>query len=59
YFKKQDPSKLYSRRDFQKHLLANKLDIFDPVLSEYENMLNNGYLRIFDAGNLKMVKNYT
>jgi hypothetical protein len=59
YFKKQDPSKLYSRREFQKHLLANKLDIFDPVLSEYENMLNNGYLRIFDAGNLKMVKNYT
>lgn len=58
YFFHNKPDKLYSRRDFQKHKLRSKLEIFDPLLSEYENMINNGYLRIYDAGNLKMVKTY-
>jgi len=59
YFKDKDKTlTLWSRVKFQKHKLKDKLKIFDPVLSEYENMLNNGYLRIFDAGNLKMVKTY-
>jgi hypothetical protein len=59
YFKDKDKTlTLWSRVKFQKHKLKDKLKIFDPVLSEYENMLNNGYLRIFDAGNLKMVKNF-
>jgi hypothetical protein len=59
YFKDKDKTlTLWSRVKFQKHKLKGKLEIFDPALSEYENMLNNGYLRIFDAGNLKMVKNY-
>jgi len=40
----------YSRFMFQKHKLAAKLEKFDPNLSEKENMLNNGYLRIYDCG---------
>jgi len=59
YFKEKDKTlTLWSRVKFQKHKLKDKLEIFDPTLSEYENMLKNGYLRIFDAGNLKMVKTY-
>ena len=59
YFKDKDKTlTLWSRVKFQKHKLKDKLEIFDSNLSEYENMLNNGYLRIFDAGNLKMVKNF-
>ena len=40
----------YSRIQFQKHRLKGKLDKFDPILSEWENMKNNGYDRIWDAG---------
>jgi len=42
---------LFSRVQFQKHKLANKLDTFDPNLTEWENMVNNGYDRIWDCGN--------
>ena len=45
---------LYNRIQFQKHKLKDKLEIFDENLSEYENMLANKYLRIFDAGNYKL-----
>ena len=44
--------KLYSRIRFQKHKLQKLLPNFDPELSEYDNMLNNGYDRIYDCGNL-------
>lgn len=44
-------NKRYSRYMFQKHKLAGKLEKFDPALSEKQNMLNNGYLRIYDCGN--------
>ena len=54
YYFKNSHFKLHNRIQFQKHKLKNKLDNFDPKLSEYENMLNNGYLRIFDAGNYKL-----
>lgn len=50
YFK--DAYTLYSRVAFQKHKLADKLDKFDPNLSERENMSINGYKRIYDCGNL-------
>lgn len=49
--------KRYSRVSFQKHKLENKLDIFDKNLSEYENMLANGYSRIWDCGNKVFVLN--
>lgn len=44
--------KIYSRITFQKHKLKDVLDKFDDSLSEYDNMLNNGYDRIYDCGNL-------
>lgn len=43
--------KRLSRLGFRKHLLASKLKVFDPKLSERENMRLNGYNRIYDCGN--------
>jgi len=48
YFK---GSKLESRVAYQKHKLKDKLDNFNPDLTEYENMKLHGYNRIFDCGN--------
>lgn len=45
----------YSRQRFQKHKLVNVLNTFDPSLSESQNMLANGYGRIWDAGNVKWI----
>lgn len=42
---------LHSRQEFQKHKLKDKLEHFDPELTEVQNMFNNGYRRIFDCGN--------
>ena len=44
---------LRHRFNFIKSTLKDKLDTFDPNKSEYENMLNNGWFRIFDCGNLR------
>lgn len=44
---------LYNRVNFQKHRLVGKLDMFDTELSEWDNMINNGYDRIWDCGNTK------
>jgi hypothetical protein len=51
YFHKSSTPKLMSRVQFQKHKLKDKLDIYNESLSEYRNMLNNGYDRIWDCGN--------
>lgn len=51
YFHKKDMTKLYSRVAFQKHKLEDKLEKFDPNKTEYENMLINGWDRIWDCGN--------
>lgn len=40
-----------SRQKFQKHKLKDKLPVFNPVLSEWENMKANGYDRYWDCGN--------
>jgi hypothetical protein len=47
----------FSRTSFQKHKLAAKLPVFDASQTEFENMVNNGYRRIWDAGHycLEMV----
>ncbi|MGL4999553.1 MAG: hypothetical protein ACRC0R_00110 [Cetobacterium sp.] len=47
---------LYSRQEFQKHKLSDKLDVFNFDLSERENMENNGYYRYYDCGNLVYYK---
>jgi rubrerythrin len=48
YFKNK---KLFNRTQFQKHKLKNLLETFDPKLTEWENMKNNGWNRIWDCGN--------
>ena len=44
---------LLSRYECQKHKLKNVLKNFDESLSERDNMVNNGYYRIYDCGNDK------
>jgi len=41
------------RFSFRKDQLAKKLEMFDPSLTEWENMQLNGYDRIWDCGSLK------
>lgn len=41
----------YNRVMFQKHKLHKMLDVFDPEKSEHQNMLDNGFLRVWDCGN--------
>ena len=45
-----------SRIAFQKCKLKNKLKKFDDKLTEWENMSNNGYKRLFDYGNYIFIK---
>lgn len=42
---------LESRIKYQKHKLLKLLKAFSPSLTEWENMKNNGYDRIWDCGN--------
>lgn len=51
YFKVAQDIKLYHRSNFQKHKLKDKLNAFDPELTEWENMQLNGWDRIWDCGN--------
>lgn len=46
----------FHRTSFQKHLLKDKLEIFDSSLSEWENMMINGWDRIWDCGNFVYIK---
>ena len=48
----------YSRKQFQKYKLKKKLDNFNNELSEAQNMFNNGYRRLWDAGHWKFVYNF-
>lgn len=47
--------KRLNRMGFQKHLLPEKLETYDPELTAWENMQANGYERIFDCGSWKFV----
>ncbi len=49
YVKNQDR---YSRQKFQKHKLESVLESFDESLTESQNMFNNGYIKIWDCGNV-------
>ena len=57
YFHNLNINKLYHRSSFQKHKLKDKLEIFDKNKTEVQNMLDNGYYRIFDCGNKVFVYN--
>lgn len=50
--------KLYHRFNFRKNVLSKKLAVFDPGLSEWENMRKNGWNRIWDCGNIVFEKRY-
>lgn len=59
YFDTKKPHRLlYHRYKFAKHTLHKRLEIFDPLLSEWSNMKNNKYDRIWDSGNLYFEKLY-
>jgi len=49
YFKLPN-TKLYHRYNFAKHKLSGKLQNFDINLTEWQNMKNNNYSRIWDCG---------
>lgn len=51
-------TKRYSRLAFQKHKLETILENYDPSLSESQNMIANGYSRIYDCGNLVFAKSF-
>ena len=51
FFVNGDTDILSSRQQFQKHKLKDKLETFDPNLTEWQNMQANGYDRIWDCGN--------
>ncbi|QPX63106.1 putative homing endonuclease [Campylobacter phage F336] len=53
YFKN---NKTHSRQQFMKHKLKDKLERFDPNLTESENMKVNGYNRVWDCGQGVWVK---
>ncbi|MBD3408198.1 MAG: hypothetical protein GF411_18900 [Candidatus Lokiarchaeota archaeon] len=48
-------NRVYSRIQFQKHKLKDKLEHFDEHVTEAENMFLNGYRRLWDAGNLRFI----
>jgi len=45
----------YNRMTFQKHKLSKLLKNYDISLTEWENMTQNGYDRIWDCGNGKWI----
>jgi hypothetical protein len=48
----------FHRFSFRKSELSKKLENFDPNKSETENMIENGYLKIYNAGNAKYIYKY-
>lgn len=48
-------NRLFNRISFQKHKLSSKLSVYDPTITESENMFNNGYRRLWDAGHIRFV----
>ena len=49
-------NKRESRMKYQKHKLKNILEKFDENKTEYENMKENGFSKIYDCGNFTYVK---
>lgn len=55
YFNKNYLVRL-NRMKFQKYKLKYNISKFDKNLTEWENMKNNGYDRIWDCGNMVFEK---
>ena len=49
--------KLESRQRWQKHMLPSKLKVFDPLLTEEQNMTSNGYHRVYNCGQMVYIWN--
>lgn len=47
--------KTYNRYGFRKNKLKDKLKKFDPGMTKADNMFNNGYRRLWDAGHYKLI----
>jgi len=47
----RDYKTFFDRITYQKHKLSSLLQIYDKNLTEWENMKNNGFDRIWDCGN--------
>ena len=45
--------KRFHRFNFAKQFLSEKLENYNPELTEKQNMENHGYKRIYDCGSLK------
>lgn len=56
YVPKRNIKRLY-RYKFRKQVLNTVLENFNPYLTEWENMKNNGYDRIWDCGSIKFELN--
>lgn len=56
-YRYSDPltNRIFSRQSYQKHKLSDKLENFNPELSEIENMRANGFFRQYDCGNHRFV----
>lgn len=55
YYYHSDGKTLHNRSKFQKHKLSKLLESFNPDLTEWQNMQNNGYDRIWDCGTLAYI----
>lgn len=55
YIHKKDPKTILRKENFRHRNLKDKLTIYDPDLSEYENMKLNGYHRIYDRGKKRFI----
>jgi len=54
YFYFKEPHWIrHHRFNFRKGVLKKKLQIFNPDKTEYQNMTDNGWMRIWDCGNIK------
>jgi hypothetical protein len=53
YFQPESPNNLHHRFGFRKSKLKDKLEDFDPDLTEWENMVLHGWDRVWDCGHLK------
>lgn len=53
YFGKGNSYRRYHRFGYAKHTLSSKLKVFNPTISEWENMKLNGWDRIWDCGSTK------
>lgn len=48
-------TEVFNRVSYQKHKLSKKLKYYDPSKTEAENMFDNGFRRLWDAGNYKFL----